>query len=119
MSVTVQETQGRGRPTLFTEAIVRKLIHFERLEMPYSKMTETLNELFGVNIHPNTLRTFVSRNREKLNIERRGYRGFEKEWYGAVPRGHWSICKPWGSEQFYGVLRRSIRLGVGVGYYKG
>lgn len=22
---------------------------------------------------------------------------FEQQWYGCVPRGHWSITKPWGS----------------------
>ena len=113
MSVTVMETQGRGRPTLFSHEIVHKVKLFESQAMSYEDMAKILN------IHPNTIRVFVSRNREKLGIERRGYKGFDREWYGNVPRGHWSICKPWGSERFYGVLRRAIRLGVGVGYYEG
>jgi hypothetical protein len=113
VSVTVKETQGRGRPTLFSQEIVKQVIQFERQEMSYSDMSKILN------IHPNTIRVFVSRNRDKLGIERRGYRGFDREWHGVIPRGHWAVCKPWGSERFYGVLRRSLRLGVGVGYYEG
>lgn len=110
MSVTTKENQGRGRPTLFTDEMVRKIIHLERQEMSYAKMSEIIH------LHPNTIRTFVSRNREKLNIERRGYRGFDREWYGYVPRGHWMMCKPWGSKRFYEALRKAIRRGQPVSY---
>lgn len=113
MSVTVKETQGRGRPTVFTQEVVNKIKVFVAEGMTYEKMGEV------VGIHPKTIRAFVSRNRDSLNIDRRGHRGFDKEWYGFVPLGHWTVCKPWGSEAFYRVLRRANRLGVGVGYYEG
>ena len=44
---------------------------------------------------------FMHRNRDKYGFERReGGRhhsivGFEKEWHGVVPCGHWMITKPW------------------------
>ena len=55
---------------------------------------------------------FMSRNRKALGFEpRRSNKrdvndvprsvysdSFEKLWYGSVPRGHWSITKPWRIE---------------------
>jgi hypothetical protein len=53
------------------------------------------------------VRMFVSRNRERLNLENRGtalYRQekrtmsdleFDKLWKGSVPFGHWATTKPW------------------------
>ena len=44
---------------------------------------------------------FMHRNRDKYGFERReGGRhysrvGFEKQWHGVVPLGHWMITKPW------------------------
>lgn len=53
------------------------------------------------------VKTYIYRNREKLNLERRvnyflsetikseTISDFEKEWKGPIPCGHWLITKPW------------------------
>lgn len=56
-----------------------------------------------------TVRQFVSRNRQKLGLERRNGQSvrpshltgeeFEKAWAGPVPYLHWSITQPWGSKK--------------------
>lgn len=71
---------------------------------------------------PSTVRRFVDLNRELLELERRiihteavprpKHLSFEKAWYGSVPRGHFSICKRWGSESFYRKLKAADRAGV-------
>ena len=53
---------------------------------------------------PSAITQYVCRHREKLGLEKRanafGGRprqgGFEKQWHGVVPLGHWMITKPWG-----------------------
>lgn len=58
---------------------------------------------------PTAVTQYVSRNRKLLgldnrrpikpqwqNVPRSVYSSsFEREWYGCVPRGHWSITKSW------------------------
>lgn len=55
---------------------------------------------------PVRVRMFISRNRQRYDLERRDNKGshvvskahiaaFEREWYGSVPFGHWTITKPW------------------------
>jgi hypothetical protein len=106
--VVTTESQGRGRPTVFTRDVVRQIRHFYAEGMTYEKMGEI------VNIHPKTIRAFVSRNREHLQMEKRCNVGFEKDWYGYVPLGHWTICKPWGSKRYYDELREAARSGRDV-----
>ena len=49
-----------------------------------------------------SVRQFMHRNREKYGFEKKQpgrpfcRAKFEKQWYGGVPFGHWSITKPWG-----------------------
>jgi hypothetical protein len=57
----------------------------------------------------NNVRMFIYRNRKKYDLEKRHNGGwdnsriripvsdFEKQWYGSVPLGHWTITKPWGT----------------------
>lgn len=106
--VLTTESQGRGRPTVFTRDVVRKILHFYEDGMTYEKMGEI------VNIHPKTIRAFVSRNREHLQMEKRCNVGFEKDWYGHVPLGHWTICKPWGSKAYTQAVGQAIRRGCDV-----
>ncbi len=108
MSVVVQENQGRGRPTIFTKEVVSRLVKLERDGLNYEEIAKELK------IKPNTIRGFIGRHRDELNIARKGHRGFEADWYGAVPFGHWTICKRWGSKAFTLAVGEAVRRGCHV-----
>ena len=48
-----------------------------------------------------SVRQFLYRNRQRYGFEKRQsgnpfvQTAFDKQWYGAVPFGHWTITKPW------------------------
>jgi hypothetical protein len=58
----------------------------------------------AVNRNSSTIRQYVTKNRDWLGLEPRTRYGvlpykntseFDKQWYGSVPFGHWTITKPW------------------------
>lgn len=103
----------RGRPSLFTVEKIAKLRKLYCAGVTYQKIGEELGMRAG------TVRNFVRANASKLGLVKRRERihnpkTFDKEWYGLVPRGHWSICKPWGSKRYYEELRDAERKGRAV-----
>jgi hypothetical protein len=62
----------------------------------------------ALGINGTTVRTYVKRNRERLGltprknhwekgIPRSQYAtGFDRQWHGVIPCGHWMITKKWG-----------------------
>lgn len=57
----------------------------------------------AVNRNPTTVRQFIRNNAEKLSLDvpmiqgryRYNPKEFDKQWYGAVPFGHWALTKLW------------------------
>ena len=55
---------------------------------------------------PSAVRRFVNYNKDRLRLVKPMIQGrgrfnqsqFDKDWYGVVPFGHWSITKPWGTK---------------------
>jgi len=51
-----------------------------------------------------SIRQYMNRNRDKHGFEKKApgrpfcRAKFEKQWYGSVPLGHWTITKPWGNQ---------------------
>jgi len=102
--------RNRGRPSDWTPERVAKLRKLYCSGLTYPEIGEEL----GVN--GSTVRCFVRYNLKALGLtprreKRHNPKTFESEWYGAVPRGHWSICKPWGSKRYYRELREAARDG--------
>ena len=56
----------------------------------------------------NSTKMYVQRHREALGLNKREFvrvkraksqcPKFDRQWYGAVPFGHWLITKPWGKQ---------------------
>ena len=52
---------------------------------------------------PSTVRQYIRNNAKKLNLvlpklRGRGFKNmgdFDRQWYGSVPFGHWTITKAW------------------------
>ena len=61
----------------------------------------------AVNRNPTTVRQFIRNNAEKLSLDvpmiqgryRYNPKEFDKQWYGCVPFGHWTITKPWSKRK--------------------
>jgi hypothetical protein len=63
----------------------------------------TLQEIAdAVDMTRHAVAHFVKRHGHTYGIEvavkARRNGGFDKEWHGVIPLGHWSITKPWGKK---------------------
>lgn len=95
---------------------VDKLVTLSRQGVTFHAISKKIRK------KPSTVRRFVALNRDLLEIERRiihteavprpKHLSFEKAWHGSVPRGHFSICKRWGSDSFYEQIQAADRAGV-------
>ena len=108
-----QGMADRGRPSLFTPDAIAKLRKLYCAGLTYDQMGEELG------MKSSTVRQFVRVNLTRLGLTKRTERRhnpktFEKEWYGLVPRGHWTICKPWGSKGYTRAVGQAIRNGCDV-----
>jgi len=82
----------------WTEYEVETLVRLWNDGLSRKQIAEELDKSFA------SVKMYLQRHKDELSLAPRLSKArptsgrIDKEWYGVIPLGHWSITKPWGKK---------------------